>query len=108
MMFMNEYEIENAALYCRDHPILGPATQTLANLADWTNHNSDGWPYWAKPCRAAQKLQGLISEAMRYRYGADAEGVTLAEYKAALRPIKAFRTRQGADFTIYDVGYTEV
>jgi hypothetical protein len=103
MMFMNEYEIESAAHYCRDHPVLGPATRTLQNLATWTNQNSDGWPYWAKPCRAAARLQELIYEATRYRYGADAEGVTVEQYKAALKPIKAFRTRQGADFEIVEV-----
>lgn len=99
-MWMNSWDIERAVAVYDGHPILGPASKTLLNLERWTNANSDGWPYWRKPANAAKRLMELLQRD--YRYG-EAE-VTEAEYKAALRPIKAFRTRQGADFEIEDLG----
>jgi hypothetical protein len=100
MRYMNEWEIEEAVDRFAGQPILGPATVTLQNLQRWTNSHSDGWAYWPKPCRAAAKLQELIEEAHPFR---GAKQPTEAEYKAALRPIKAFRTRQGAEFEIVDL-----
>jgi hypothetical protein len=73
MMFMNEHEIADAAERYRDHPILGPATRTLRNLAEWTNENSDGWPYWSKPIRAAARLQEMITRDGTHRYRFDEE-----------------------------------
>jgi len=100
MRFMNRWEVEEAADRHADDPILGPATQTLRNLMEWTDRNSDGWAYWPKPVRAAARLIELIEKSHPYHW--PREEVTLAEYKAALRPIKAFRTRQNADFVIVD------
>lgn len=97
---MNRWEVEAAVEMHADHPILGPATQTLRNLMEWTDSHSDGWPYWVKPVRAANRLIELIEKSHPYHW--PREDVTLAEYKAALRPIKAFRTRQRADFAIVD------
>ncbi len=97
MLFMNEYEIQDAYNRCGSHPVLASATETLRNLMDWTNQNSDGWAYWPKPCRAAKNLQELIG---RYEKRQD---VTVAEYRKALVPIKSFRTRQGASFEIVEV-----
>lgn len=100
---LNDYEVQDYALRYEDHPILGPATQTLANLVDWTYSNSDGWPYWSKPSNASKALQSLIhGERLAYLDDERAD-VTVAAYRAALRPIKAFRTRQGADFVIVEV-----
>jgi hypothetical protein len=103
MRFMNDFEIDGTVRRFVDHPVLGPATRTIANLRDWANANSDGWAYWPKPARAAAKLMELIEgdgtwEAIRT---AD-ERVTPAAYRKALAPIKAFRTRQGADFEIVE------
>jgi hypothetical protein len=102
MRYMNEYDIENALALYREHPILGPATRTLRNLASWTNLNSDGWCYWPQPCRAAAKLQEMIVRdgTSRYRFDKEREDVTAEEYAKALRPIKAFRTRRGGTFEI--------
>ena len=101
MRFMSEYEVESAVLRYEGHPILGPATQTLQNLVDWTNSHSDGWAYWPKPCRAAARLQELLEGDGSYFYQDALPGsVTEREYASALKPIKAFRTRQGADFAI--------
>ena len=103
MRFMNEWDIGNAQRRYADHPVLGPATTTLRRLADWANENSDGWAYWPKPCRAAAQLMELIEGNGTNRALAEAdERATPAAYRKALAPIKAFRTRQGADFEIVE------
>jgi hypothetical protein len=106
MKFMNTWEIDEAAGRHREHPVLGPATQTLANLRDAANQNSDGWAYWPKPCRAAKKLQELISGDGTWYYIFDRErpDATLAKLQAAYTPIKAFRTRSGISFEIVEAG----
>ena len=98
MLYMNHYEIEEAADLHASDPVLGPAARTLRNLMDWTNRNSDGWAYWPKPCRAAKALQALLQK--HGRWSQEEEEATVEEYKLALRAIRAFRTRQGADFVI--------
>jgi hypothetical protein len=60
MRYMNDFDIDRAARRYGDHPVLGPAVETLTNLVEWTNENSDGWAYWPKPCRSAAKLMELI------------------------------------------------
>jgi hypothetical protein len=102
MLFMNEYEIQDALRRVQPDtkPVLTEAVVALANLAAWTNANSDGWPYWPKPCRAAKGLQEVIQEAERaYRNGSDAD-VSPAALKRALAPVKAFLTRQGVDHSV--------
>lgn len=106
-MWMNEHEVERAQDLYAQHPVLGPATATLAELVSWTNANSDGWPYWRKPAQAAAQLMGLIGTMRDYDVrGAERADVTLEKYKAALRPLKAFRTRQRnegrGEFRIYE------
>lgn len=104
-MWMNRYEVEEARRRFEQHPILGPASQTLYNLMEWTDDHSDGWPYWQKPARAAEKLTGLLEHYERHLREHHSEPViTAEEYKAALRPIKAFRTRQEATFRIVEIG----
>ncbi len=102
MTWMNTYEIEERRTQYAEHPILGPATATLVNLVVWTNRNSDGWHSWPKPGRAAEKLMDLIQGDRMSRFDDEREDVTEAAYKAALRPIKAFRTRHTADFQIVE------
>lgn len=102
MHFMNQYEVEDALRRHRDHPVLVPATQTLYNLMAWTNQNSDGWAYWPKPVRAADKLMTLIEGDRMSRFDDLRPDVTVEAYKAALKPIKAFRTRQNANFEIVE------
>ena len=102
MRFMNEWDILTAEANFADDPVLGPAANTLRNLMDWTNRNSDGWCYWPKPCRAAAKLQALLEDNHPNRRPWDAPAVTVSQYAKALVPIKAFRTRQAADFVIVE------
>jgi hypothetical protein len=87
------------------HPNARAAVTTLYNLMRWTNRNSDGWAYWPKPARAAKKLMELVEDAERNQrdpWRRDKVEVTPARLKAALSPIKAFRTRQKADFEIVE------
>jgi hypothetical protein len=100
MNFMNEYEIDEAVDRFRDDPILGPASQTLANLRTLANRNSDGWAYWPKPARAANKLMLLLQDARRPRDHRDPHAATAAQLRAAYSPIKAFLTRSGLECTI--------
>lgn len=110
-MWMNEHEIDEAGHRHGSHPVAGPAVATLMSLVVWTNRNSDGWPYWQKPARAADKLMDLIQQHdywdrnLRHLTNVEATPVAL---RAALRPIKAFRTRMakelrnGCDFEIFE------
>ena len=103
MKFMNRWDIDRAVRMYAEHPVLGPASKTVENLADWADANSDGWCYWPKPCRAAAKLIELIvRDGTNAFHGGPREDATVAEYKAALRPIKSFRTKQGATFEIVE------
>lgn len=92
---MNEYDIEDAVRQFSntDTPNLLAGATTLLRLMQWTNRNSDGWPYWTKPTTAARKLMELLQNADRF----DPVDVTDAELKRAYTPIKAFLTKQGAD-----------
>lgn len=94
MMFMNGWEIEVAADRWKSDPVIGPATQTLLNLRDCADGNSDGWAYWVKPCRAAKSLQELIQRAEKEKRGWKQQvTVTPEEVCKAYRPIKSFLTR---------------
>jgi hypothetical protein len=104
MRFMNDSEIANAVHTYGNHPVLGPAARTLDNLAYWANSNSDGWAYWPKPARAAAKLMELIEGDGTWKARDDTSRATAAAYAAALRPVRAFRTRQGASFAVEEVG----
>lgn len=108
-MWLNEYEVEDAVHYlsprASEFPNLLAGALTLQSLVRWTNRNSDGWPYWQKPSRAAKSLmEHLHREAIgraigRWDQRTDHD-LTDAELKRALAPIKAFRTRHSADFDI--------
>ena len=106
MLFMNEYEIEDALRRYEGHPVLGPATRTLSNMCDAVNRNSDGWPYWSKPVRSAKKLQELIQGERLSRFDDERADATVARLKAAYTPIKSFRTQTGIDFEIVEARVT--
>lgn len=96
-MWMNEYDIKEAVRrFGEETPNLQRGAQVLSNLMDWTNNNSDGWPYWQKPSRAAAKLMDRVQSAIGSRPSTIAD-ITTAELTAALSPIKAFLTREGVD-----------
>lgn len=101
---MNEYEITEARELAARLELknLHRGACVLANLRDWVNQNSDGWPYWHKPYRASAPLQVELQE-MRISYYQSREVVDLTdkELRKLLAPIKSFLTRQG-------VGHAEV
>lgn len=99
MSWMNEHEIEESVRRFSDCwpevPNLVKGAEALEALKNWTNRNSDGWPYWVKPQNAAKRLTTLLGARMTsYWRGEEIEDCTEAELAAALRPIKAFLTRQ--------------
>lgn len=104
MRFMNTYEVDEALERYAGHPVLGPATRTLASLRDATNANSDGWAYWPKPVRAAAKLMALIEGERESRWDRERADATPERLRKALAPVKAFRTRSKLAFEIYEGG----
>jgi hypothetical protein len=93
---MNEDDIDEAVRRYEPGSNRAYLTAVVSALRDWTNGNSDGWAYWSKPYRAANRAMALIEsttweETMRR----EQEDATDAEVAAALRPIKAFLTREG-------------
>ena len=99
MRYMNTMDLDDARERYREHPVLGPATFTLDALRTWVDSHSDGWAYWSPPVRAAERLMALIEgdEHPEGRHGARFDPLRQdarpAALKAALRPIKSFRTR---------------
>ena len=101
MLFMNRYEIERACAMYTDHAVLGAAAATVRNVADWADANSDGWCYWPKPCRAAERvIRMIVRDGTSAYYGGARGDATAEEYRTACRALKSFRTRYGADFRI--------
>lgn len=96
-MWMNEYDIEEALNRTPEGTNLERGARVLYCLKNWTNENSDGWPYWKKPSNAAKKLMDILDTASRNRY---AEDCSEAELKAAFTPIKSFLTRQEVPHSI--------
>lgn len=104
MRFMNDFDVDWAERRHADNPVIQAAVRTMRSLMAAANANSDGWAYWPKPARSAAKLMELIegdgtNEAIR----TVGERATPEAYKKAIAPIKAFRTRSGIPFEIYEV-----
>jgi hypothetical protein len=109
-MWMNEHEVGQAEAEYAGHPVLGPATQTLASLVNGVNRCSDGWPYWQSPRRAADRLMNLIIghqtwERTEYQHPRDGAEATADRLKAAYAALRRFRTTRGnaagCHFTIH-------
>lgn len=97
---MNEYEIGEARHLSAKLELanLHKGARALAELRDWTNQNSDGWPYWSPPNRASQKLQGALAKMRTdYYLGREAQDITPSDLARFCSPIKSFLTRQGVD-----------
>jgi hypothetical protein len=99
---MDEYDIEEAVERWRDHPLLGPASRTMAALQAWADDGKDGWMTWPLPMRAAQRLMELIERDGSRRYQDDPvrADVTAQDLKMAYAPIKGLRTKMRAGFEI--------
>ena len=97
MIFMNEHDVEGALLRferTRDEtPNLRAGAQTLYALMGWVNANSDGWPYWNAPHKAATRLVALLQGADPW----NPKDVSEAELRKALTPLKSFLTKRGVN-----------
>lgn len=92
MRFMNDYDIEQARRRFTGESMPNRLALALIvdHLRDWADYNSDGWAYWPKPVRAAARaMEHIDSTTFRVT-----EDISDAELRAAVRPIKAFLTRQ--------------
>jgi len=103
MSFMNEYDRATAVYrFTRaSKPNRLGAALVIDRLANWTDNHSDGWAYWTKPSRAAARLIALVESTTWAANEAQEEtDATDAELAAAMRPVKAFCTRQQRDGTM--------
>lgn len=98
MTWMNRYDVEETAERTRNEetPVAQRGAQILLRLMQWTDSNSDGWPYWQKPSKAASNLMDHLKRVTD-SFRRDPVDMTEAELNRALTPIKAFLTRQGVD-----------
>jgi len=107
-MQMNEDEIRESARRWHSHPVLGPATRTLESLMTAVNGCSDGWPYWQKPRRSADRLMELITDnTLAVRRGGEPQDDEdlAARLRTAYSVLRRFRTSRaevgGIKFRIY-------
>ena len=100
MLYMNDYDLHFARQrFTRSStPNRLALVMVVDNLREWADNHSDGWAYWPKPARAAAKAMEQIASTTNVQNRAqEAQDITDAELLAAVRPIKAFLTRQKAD-----------
>jgi hypothetical protein len=92
-MFMNHFDIQQAISRHTQNsqPNRLGAALVVSHLAEWADDNSDGWAYWPKPRQAAARLTDIAD-----RWNADSD-VTDADLAAAVKPVKAFLTRQARE-----------
>lgn len=92
MRYMNDYDLESARrrFIGESMPNRLALTMVVDNLRVWADDHSDGWAFWRKPARAASSAMALI-DSHTFRERSD---VSDAEMRAAVRPIKAFLTRE--------------
>lgn len=99
IMWMNEWEVR--ALPDRfdasEQPNAERGARILLNLLVWTNNNSDGWAYWRKPSNAAERLMDSLQAVRSAYFRGDDTDMSAEALALALRPIKAFLTRQKVD-----------
>lgn len=98
---MNHHDIALAVERYAEHPVLGPASFTLAAVANAADRHSDGWAYWPKPARAARQLMELIGSTRDYLDDRERPDATPERLQRAYRPLKAFSARNGIQFRIY-------
>jgi hypothetical protein len=96
-MWMNQWEVEEAAERFKSHPVLGKYARFLDAFKNEVNEHSDGWAYWKLPTKAADKLMTILHGHMFAGMGAYPRlpEPTDADLKKTLAPIKAFYTKHG-------------
>lgn len=93
MMFMNEPEIKGAAQAQHDCPNVRKGVWLLLKLMQAVNAQSDGWPYWSAPVKAAEKLMTLLQTAGNLAYGTHGK-IETAALRKAITPIRTMATHQ--------------
>ena len=100
MRFMNDFDLDSARRrFTRSGVVPNRLALVLVvdNLREWADDHSDGWAYWPKPARAADKAMSHIDSTAYPEYQRrEDEDITDAQMKDAVRPIRAFLTRHGA------------
>jgi hypothetical protein len=94
---MNDYDLDYARMrFTRANcPNRLALVMVVDLLREWTNRHSDGWAYWPKPVRAAERAIRLIESTTNAANDEqERHDITDEEMLAAVRPIKAFLTRQ--------------
>ena len=94
---MNDFDLDQARRrYGRGQtPNRLALVMVVEHLAEWTNTHSDGWAHWVKPRRAADGAMSLIDSTAYPEYERrQHEDITDEQMAVAVRPIKAFLTRQ--------------
>ena len=97
MLYMNDYDLEFARRrFTRaSKPNRLALVLVVDQLRTWADSHSDGWAYWPKPARAAAQAMSLIySTTNAANELQEQTDISNAEMLAAVRPIKAFLTRQ--------------
>lgn len=94
-MFMNQYEIENAASQHHDCPNVRKGVKLLLKLMESVNEQSDGWHSWPAPSRSAEKLQELLKTAGNLDHGTHGK-ISAADLKKSIVPIRSMVSRQKA------------
>lgn len=101
---MNDHDIQDAVFrFGLCAPNRAHVARVVRNLSMWANENSDGWAYWPKPARAAAKaMEQIQSTTSMENVLQEQKDLTRAEALTAVRPIRAFLTRQGVDRQLAD------
>jgi hypothetical protein len=87
-MWMNQYEIELAAQQTHKCPNVSKGVKFLLRLMQAVNEQSDGWPYWQAPGKAAEKLMDLLRTAGTHGT------ISAIDLRHAITPIRTMVTRQ--------------
>ena len=94
MRFMNDWDLDEAARHYGDQPNRMRLIEAVDALRAWADNNSDGWAYWPKPARAATRaMEAIQGDGTNSAF--DRDDLLPGEVTVALRPIRAFLTRQG-------------
>lgn len=92
-MWMNQYDIEGAAQRHHDCPNVRKGIHLLLRLMQAVNEQSDGWPYWRAPAKAAEKLTELLQTAGNLNHGTHGT-ISAVDLRKAIAPIRTMVTRQ--------------
>ena len=87
VLFMNEWDIDDALERARPRTVRHKAARFLASFRGEVDSHSDGWCYWRLPVDAAKRLMELLLDREHEP--------TEEQYKKALVPIKSFYTKHG-------------